>query len=173
MTSKFKNMVDKIQQLNRSLSTAIESVGIVALLIIMVITCSDVIGAKMFLKPVPGALDIVMLAQSVAISFSLAATLIVGGHVSVEIFLLHMKPKTKRVVTIVIESFSLALFVFIVWRLSVYGFELKMQNEGSPTVRIPLYPFSFGIALACLPACVELILRIIKSLLGEAPLSQS
>jgi TRAP-type C4-dicarboxylate transport system permease small subunit len=89
---KIIELADKIQKLNQTLSNAIEAVGIASLLFIMVITCADVIGAKVFLKSVPGALDIVMLAQTVAISFSVAATLIAGGHVSVEIFVMRMAP---------------------------------------------------------------------------------
>ena len=162
-------LVDTTQRLNRTLSNAIESVGVVSLLLIMVITCVNVIGAKVFLKPVPGALDIVMLAQAVAISFSTAATLSVGGHVSVEIFLMHMPPLMKKCTMIVTEVLSLILFVLIVRQLLVYGHELQSYGEMSPTARIPLYPFAYGIALATLPACIELVTRIIKIFLGKEP----
>jgi len=163
----FIELVDKVQQRNRALSDAIESVGILALLVIMGITCADVIGAKMFLKPVPGALDIVMLAQTIAVSFATAATLSAGGHVSVEIFLMHLPPLPKRLTTIVIEMLSLSLFVLIVWQLALYGHELRLDGEVSPTARIPLYPFAYGIALGALPACVELIARILKAVCGQ------
>ena len=160
-------LVDKTQRFNRSLSAAIESIGVAALLLIMVITCADVIGAKMFLKPVPGALDIVMLAQTVAISFSVAATLSVGGHVSVEIFLLHMPAWMKRITVVFTEALSLLLFVLIVWQLTVHGHDFRLDGEISPTARIPLYPFAYGIALAAVPACIELFTRIVKAACGE------
>ena len=163
----FLQLVDKIQGLNRSVSAAIESIGILALLLIMAITCVDVIGAKLFLRPVPGALDIVMLAQTVAVSFCVAATLSAGGHVSVEIFLMHMPPIPKRITTILIEGLSLFLFVLIVWQLALYGHELRLEGEVSPTSRIPLYPFAYGIALGALPACIELGMRIIKAACGR------
>lgn len=162
-------LLAQTQKFNRILSNAIESVGVVALLLIMVITCADVIGAKIFLKPVPGSLDIVMLAQAVAIAFSTAATLSVGGHVSVEIFLLHMPAIMKRITMIFTEVLSVILFVLIVRQLLVYGHELKFYGEMSPTAHIPLYPFAYGIALATLPACIELLTRIIKMVMGEEP----
>jgi TRAP-type C4-dicarboxylate transport system permease small subunit len=157
----FLKLVEKVQRGNRSLSRAIETIGIAALLLIMVITCADVIGAKAFLKPVPGALDIVMLAQTVAISFGVAATLSVGGHVSVEIFLMHMPPTLSRITTVVTEALSLLLFILIVWQLAIYGYEMHLNGEISPTARIPLYPFAIGIALASIPACIELATQII------------
>jgi TRAP-type C4-dicarboxylate transport system permease small subunit len=162
-------LIDKTQKFNRALSNVIEAIGVVSLLLIMVITCADVIGAKVFLKPVPGSLDIVMMAQTVAIAFSAAATLSAGGHVSVEIFLMHMPPLMKRATIIVTEMLSLVLFVLIVWQLAVYGHELKFYGETSPTAHIPLYPFAYGIALATAPACIELGARIIKIFLGEDP----
>lgn len=160
-------LVENTQRFNRILSNAIETVGVVSLLLIMAITCADVIGAKVFLKPVPGSLDIVMLAQAVAISFSTAATLSVGGHVSVEIFLMHMPPLMKRITMIFTEVLSMILFVLIVRQLLVYGHELKFYGEMSPTAHIPLYPFAYGIALATFPACIELLTRIVKIALGE------
>lgn len=160
-------LVDKAQKFNRSLSAAIESLGAISLLLIMTITCVDVIGAKAFLTPVPGALDIVMLAQTIAISFSVAATLSAGGHVSVEIFLKYMPPWLKRIVSIITEGLSLLLFVLIVWQLMEYGHQFRVDGESSPTARIPLYPFAYGIALATIPACIELCARIIKTILGK------
>ena len=160
-------LVDKVQRFNRSLSAAIESVGVVSLVLIMIITCADVIGAKLFLQPVPGSLDIVMLAQTVAISFSVAATLSIGGHVSVEIFLMHMPPIIKKFTMVITEALSLLLFVLIVWQLAVYGHDMRLGGEVSPTARIPVYPFAYGIALATVPVCIELCTRIMKIIVGK------
>ena len=155
-------LIDRVQQVNNKVITAIEYIGVAALLLIMGITCADVIGAKMFLMPVQGSLDIVMLAQTVAISFSLAATLKAGGHVSVEIVLMHMPPHLKRFMMVTIELLSLCLFFLISWQLAVYGHELMLDGEVSPTAHIPIYPFAFGIATASIPACIELFIRIFK-----------
>ena len=108
-----------------------------------------------------------MLAQTVAISFSVAATLVAGGHVSVELFLLHMSPLVKRITMIFTELLCMILFVLIARQLFLYGHELKLFGEMSPTAHIPLYPFAYGIALASLPVCIELCTRIIKAALGE------
>ena len=167
MMQNFFDLVDKVQRHNRSVGAGIEAIGIISLLLIMVITCADVIGAKAFLRPVPGALDIVMLAQTVAVSFGVAATLSAGGHVSVEIFLMHMPPVMRRICRVVIEVLSLFLFVLILWQLAVYGHELRLDGEVSPTAQIPIYPFAYGIALATAPAVIELCTRIITIAFGK------
>lgn len=166
LRKKFLEIVEKLRWLNCQFARLLESIGGLSLLLIMVVTTVDVIGAKVFRVPVPGALDIVMLAQSVAISFGCAATLIAGKHVSVEIFYRFMPPILKKLSLFVVETLSLLLFVLIVWKLTIYGYELQIHHEGSPTIRIPLYPFAYGIVLASVSVCIELFGRIVKILIG-------
>ena len=77
-------MLGKFERFNHRLSGWCEWLGIVAMLLMMVITCIDVVGAKVFKWPLLGALDIVMLSQIVAISFAASVTLIAGRHIQVE-----------------------------------------------------------------------------------------
>ena len=163
----FINLVEKVQRGNRFVANAIETIGVAAILLIMTITCADVIGTKAFLHPVPGSLDIVMLAQSIAISFCTAATLIAGGHVSVDFFLRHMPPLLSRIIALVIGMLSLFLFILITWQMAVYGHELWSYQEVSPTARISLYPYAYGVALAMVPACIEMLARLIKTAAGR------
>ena len=64
--------LEKMDRINRRLSGWFELIGLGGLLVMMVITCLDVFGGKLFRTPVYGALDIVMLGQLVAVSFATA-----------------------------------------------------------------------------------------------------
>jgi hypothetical protein len=64
----------------------------------------------------------------------------------------------------IISSFGLTLFVLIVWRLGVFGYSLQIGGEISPTIRIPLYPFAYGIALASIPVALIFLAGILKSI---------
>jgi len=55
--------LNKFEKFNRRVSMGIEWVGLAALLLMMLVTTLDVIGSKLFLLPVFGAFDIMMLAQ--------------------------------------------------------------------------------------------------------------
>ena len=85
----------KLDKFNRLVSSWFEWIALAAFLMMMFITCVDVIGAKLFRTPVLGAIDMVMLAQVVAISFTTASALIFGRHVCVEFFMV-MLPKRFR-----------------------------------------------------------------------------
>jgi len=131
----------------------------------MFITCIDVVGAKVFLKPVFGAIDIVVLAQIVAISFAAAFSLLLGRHVQVEFFVPRLPRRAQAVTDSIVFLLGLILFILIIWRLCVYGYSLHTGGEVSATARIPMAPFAYGIALASVPVCVVFLLNFINSLI--------
>ena len=158
------SVLSGVEKVNRHVITGLEGVGVVAILTMMVITCVDVMGAKILLLPVLGAIDIVMLSQLVAISFGAASALLLGRHVTVEFFVMFLPERIQAAVEVLVNLLGLLLFVIITWRLIVYGLYMHTGGEVSPTARIPLYPFAYGIALACIPVCLVFLVEAIKSL---------
>jgi TRAP-type C4-dicarboxylate transport system permease small subunit len=158
-------MLRKLEEFNRSLSGRLEWIGLAGLLIMMVITCIDVIGAKVFLKPVFGAIDIVMLGQIVAISFGAAFSLLLGRHVQVEFFVPLLPTRVQAVTDSIVSLLGLILFALIIWRLCAYGYSLQTGGEVSATARIPMAPFAYGIAVASVPVCMVFFLEFLNSLI--------
>ena len=156
--------LEKLDKFNRRVSSGFELIGLGGLLLMMVITCLDVLGGKLFRTPVYGALDIVMLSQLVAISFATAYALIIGRHVSVEFFMALLPERLQTFIDAVISFFGLTFFVLIVWRLIVHGHSLQIGGEVSATIRIPLYPFAYGIALASIPVALVFLAQMLKAI---------
>ncbi len=157
-------ILEKFEKNNSRISRWFEWIGLIGLLVMMFITCIDVIGAKLFLKPVLGAIDIVMLAQLVAISFVVASALILGRHIQVEFFVILLPRRARAVIESIIHLLGLGLFILIVWRLCVYGFDLQTGKEESATARIPLFPFAYGVAFAGIPVCLVFLQRFFNAL---------
>jgi TRAP-type C4-dicarboxylate transport system permease small subunit len=160
----FMSVLSGTEKFNRHVITWLEAVGVVAILTTMVITCIDVMGAKIFLRPVLGSIDIVMLAQLVAISFGTASALILGRHVSVEFFVMFLPQRLQAAVEVLVNLLGILLFAIITWRLIIYGHYMQTGGEVSPTARIPLYPFAYGIAFASIPVCLTFLLEAARSL---------
>lgn len=158
------DFLEKFDGFNRRLSGWFEWVGLCGLLVMMAITCIDVIGAKIFRLPLYGALDIVVLAQVVAVSFATAFTLILGRHVSVEFFMMLLPDRLRLLIDAIVSFLGLTFFVLIIWRLCVYGYSLQIGGEVSATIRIPVYPFAYGIALASIPVSLIFLANILKSI---------
>ena len=157
--------LEKFESFNHKVSMGIEWVGIVAFILMMLITTADVIGAKIFLRPVPGSIDIMKLAQLVCMTFSASAALILGRHVQVEFFVLLLPKRIRDPVNCMVFLLGFLLFAVIVWRLLVYGYNLQVSTEVSSTVRIPLYPFGYGAAFACIPVCLVYLSFFLESFL--------
>ena len=157
-------MLGKFERFNRRLSGWCEWLGLAGLLLMMVITCIDVVGAKVFQWRLLGALDIVMLSQIVAIAFAASMALILGRHIRVE-FLFNLLPRrAQAVINSIVLLLGLGLFIVIIWRLCVLGYSFQTSGEYSATVHIPYYPFAYGIALASIPVCLVFLLEFLKSL---------
>jgi TRAP-type C4-dicarboxylate transport system permease small subunit len=157
-------VLDKFEKFNQRISGWFEWVGMAGLLLVMLVTCVDVIGNKFFGSPLRGTLDMVQLFQLVAVSFACASTLIIGRHVKVE-FLVTKLPRRAQAITISLVSLlELGLFILIIWRLLVLAHTFQTSGEYTASAHIPVYPFVYGAALACIPVCLVFIHELISSL---------
>ena len=158
------SVLDTWERFNRRLSGWFEWIGLVGLLVMMVVTCIDVVGAKVFRSPLMGSIDIVQLAQTVAIAFAASMALILGRHIQVEFFVRLLPRRVGAVVNSVILLLGLGLFMMILWRLFLFAHLLQTSGDYSATIYIPYYPFAYGIALACIPVCLVFLWEFLKSL---------
>jgi TRAP-type C4-dicarboxylate transport system permease small subunit len=159
-------MLEKFDRFNRKISGWVEWVGFGALFLMVALTCVDVIGAKIFLLPVPGSLDIIMLAQLIAISFAGAMVLIQGRHVQVEFFMILLPKRFQSLVDALINVLCMVFFIIIVWRLFVHGYDLQTGGEVTMTAGIPMAPFTYASALAMIPFCLVFLQRFLSAILS-------
>ena len=163
---KWFSMLRRLERINHSVSAWFERIGIVALLVMLGVTCVDVFGTKCFRSPIQGAIDIVMLSQVVAIAFTIAIAQIAGRHVRVELFVSKLSETSQAVIDSFIYLFQFILFALIAWRTYVLGRSLEIAGEVSATLFVPLYPFVFAIALGCIPMCIVFLLKFLNSVIN-------
>lgn len=157
-------MLDKIDKWNQRISGWLEWIGIAGLLLMMVVTFIDVAGAKLFAWRLFGSIDMVMVSQAVAIAFAAAMALILNRHVQVTFLVDRLPKRGQAIIETIIHFLGLGLFILVVWRLFVFGHYMQTGGEGTGTIRIPLYPFGYGMAVALIPVCVVITLRFVNSL---------
>lgn len=158
-------MLKELESIIHSLSAWFERIGIVGILVMLGVTCVDVIGTKCFRSPIHGAIDIVMFSQVVAIAFAITFAQILGTHVRVEFFFSKLSASTQAVIDSVINLILFSLFTLIVWRIYVLGHSLQIAREVSATLFVPLHPFVYGIAIACIPMCLVFLFGFLNSLM--------
>jgi TRAP-type C4-dicarboxylate transport system permease small subunit len=146
------------------LSTWCEWIGVAGVIVMVAVTCADVLGAKFFLLPVPGSTEIVSLAQVATIVFAVAATQLHKGHISVEIFYMKMPPRTQALTSAVTSCLGLILFLVLIYQGIQLGNAFLAAREVTATVQIPFYPFAYGFALAIVPVALILFIDLIDAL---------
>lgn len=161
---KFEKWLNHLNKLTRSFSGSLEWVGVVGILLMFLVNFIDVVGAKLFLWPFPGSVEIISFSQIVAIAPAIAFTLILGRHIRVE-FIIDRFPKRVRASISSISSFlSLILFVLILWQSYLYGESLQKAGEIGSTSYLPFYPFAYLIAFCSIPVCLVFLIEVLKSL---------
>jgi len=161
-------MLEKFGRFNETVSSWAESMAFGAILFMVALTCIDVVGAKLFRLPVPGSLDMMMLAQLIAISFTAAMTLIGDRHVSVEFFVALLPKRAQAWIDCVVQLLGLVLFVLITWRLFTHGYHLQTGGEETPTIQISIAPFAYAASLATVPVCLVYAQRLFSSIIKAA-----
>ena len=80
-----------------NLSAAFNWVAGVSILVMMLLTCADVV-LRFFRHPIPGTYEIVGLMGTVGVAFALAYTTAQQGHIAVEFLVRKMPEKIQAVI---------------------------------------------------------------------------
>lgn len=127
------------------------------------ITCADVIGAKLFLLPVPGAIEIISLLQVAAIVFAVATTQRRGGHISVEMFVDSFPRLIRSLTSAFVSLCCLVLFGLLIYEGIGLGNEYLEAGEVTATAQIPFFPFAYLFAIALIPVFIMLLIDFIEA----------
>ncbi len=162
----FVTMLDKFEKFNHRSSVWFEWIGVIGILVMMFITCIDVLLSKLFTLPIQGAIDVVQFSQLIAIAFALATTLILGRHIQVDIFISSLPRRTQGVIDSIATLIGFAFFVLVAWQLYGLGHSFHTAGEASMSqLRIALFPFPYAIALGSIPVCLVFLQRFINSII--------
>lgn len=139
-------------------------VAVGAVLAMFAMILIDILSSKFLNHPITATVDVASLLAAVVASFSVSQTILAGRHIEVE-FIVARLPRGARKTFNAISSFlSLVFFLLIVWRTFVYAHDLQRTGESSLTQHIPMAPFAYGIAIACIPAVLIYALQTYRDM---------
>jgi len=137
-------------------------IGGVALVVMMGIACGN-----MFLRalwvPIKGTYELVGFLGAVVTSFALGYTQSRKGHIAVDI-LFNRYPKRLQDF---MEAFNALLNAFffgiIAWQVGKWATAVWKAGEVSETLRIPFYPFTYGVAFGCGVLALVLLVDFLRA----------
>lgn len=153
----------KLDQTTRLLAKALFYIAGVALVSMMLITVSDVV-LRIFKMPITGAYEIIGFLAAWAMGFAIPQTSVSKGHVAMDFFEGKFPKWVDRILMLITRIIGMLLFALTAYTLYSMGNDLKDSGELTSLLQLPLYPLTYGIAIACAVECLvlgnELIIRI-------------
>ena len=152
------------EKLGSELSRVLFWVAGVAIFLMMLITCADVVLREMR-RPIPGTYELVRFLGAVAVSFAMAHTSVQKGHVEVSLIVRMFPSRIQGIIGGITTIFGLVLFFFIAWQSFLYANDLHATGEVSLTLQLPFYPFVYGISFSAAVVFLILLADLFKNLL--------
>lgn len=151
-------------------SRMVNGAGVGVLAVMMVLTAADVILRYVFNRPITGVYELTQLMMAIVVAFGLGYTGVNKGHISVDLIISRLRPRTQAVVNIITSFLSLVIFMLITWQSVVYAETQRQSHLSTAQLFIPVYPFiyavAFGSALLCLVAINNLFEYLAQAIKG-------
>lgn len=122
----------------------------------IIVTCVDVVGRRLG-YPLAGAYDLVEILGAVSIIGALPYTTACKGHVAIEFLPHKLSPRGRTVLATLVALVFIAIFVVLTWGLVRYGIELRANNQGTVTLRWPVFWLAHWMAV-CTAATILVLL---------------
>ena len=145
---------------------ALNGLGGLALLIIMLLISTDVISRSVFGSSIDGVFEVVeiLLAVSVCLGFAYAG--VEGAHVTVDFLVDKLGIKTQRKIDLVNHFFSVVLFALISWKSVEQSIVLKDTDSTTVLLELPIYPYLIVMAIGTGLLAIVYIFRFIDTIIG-------
>lgn len=132
----------------------------------MALTVSDVI-LRALKRPIVGTYELVGMLGAIVIGFAIPQTSRMKGHVVMDFVTGSLPTWLERCLSVMTRACAIALFVIVGWNLIAMGNDFRRVGEVTPTLHLPMYPVTYGIALACFVECAVLFLAMFERKDGE------
>jgi TRAP-type C4-dicarboxylate transport system permease small subunit len=119
------------------------------LVMMMILTVSDVIGRYVFSKPVQGSTELTELMLMAVIFLGLPAATLDREHVTVDLVTDHLRGKLELLRRPVILAVSAVVQGVIGWRLWIAAGQIASYGGITASLEIPVAPFGYGAAILC------------------------
>ena len=146
-----------------SISWIFTVIGAGGILIIFVVTVSDVIMNKIFNSPFPGATEIITSAMPISVFGFLLAAQLKKRHITIDVIVSRLSGKWQVVLKFLAQGIGIYLFGLLTYLnipLAIYSYKIGDHTGGN--VAVPLYPAKILIPLATSLITVQLFIELCK-----------
>jgi TRAP-type C4-dicarboxylate transport system permease small subunit len=120
---------------------AANTIALVALVAMSLVTVLDVAGRYLLNRPLPGALELTELLMVFLVFGAFARTEWHNGHVDVDVLVNRFPPRARALCEGAAALLSAAFWGAIAWRTWVRALDIRGAGETSTNLGLPIWPF--------------------------------
>jgi TRAP-type C4-dicarboxylate transport system permease small subunit len=136
-------------------------VAAASLVVMMVLTCADVLMRYIFNSPITGTYDLVGLLGAVLAAFAMPYTMLQKGHVAVEILIQSLSRGKQLIIETLTHLVGVSLFLVLVWQAILLSRDMKAAGEVTPTLLLPFYPIVYCMAVCFFGLCLAILVNLL------------
>ncbi len=155
-----------LERLSALLRKLLMIVGGVSLLGLTVLATANV-AMRIFRVPFGGTYEVVSFLGALVTAGALGFTQRRKDHIVVDILSDKFPARVKRLLDGVSYAVTLVLFSIVTWQTWVWGRKLMQTGELSETLKIPFYPFVFGVSVGFGVLALTILLDLLETLWGK------
>ncbi|HUT70741.1 MAG TPA: TRAP transporter small permease [Desulfatiglandales bacterium] len=158
-------MLKKSETLAKGVSlmnSALKYVCVSLLFFMMALGTVDVIGRYLFNKPILGTLEVFEILLPAIVLLGLGYTQENRGHVTMELLVLQLSPRTKTILDIVTNGCALFISVLILWRGWILTTMYWRMGRTIPTIDIPMFLPQLFVPLGALVLSLVLMVQMLE-----------
>lgn len=144
------------------LSSFFNLLAAASLTAIIALTCFDVSMRYFFNRPVAATYDLVSLMGAIIAAFAMPYTMLMGGHVAVDLLVRKLSRKKQLAVETVTHIVGILLFLIMVWQCFVLASDMKAAGEVMPTILLPFHPIVYGMSVCFFVLCLAILANLLK-----------
>ena len=145
-------------------SKKINTVGMGVLVVMMLLTTTDVFLRYLFNRPIKGAYELTEFMMIILVFFGLAHTASVKRHIALDVVASRLPQQARMVMGDITYFLSLALSSMMTWRSIVQAKVLWSANQTSGSLYIPVFPFMLVVAVGYGVLSVVLLAQLLDCL---------
>ena len=148
-----------LQRWIRPLSRIMSQISSVILFLMMILTIVDVVLRKLASKSILGTVELTEFMLVILVFFALAQTEVLDGHVKVDLIMSRFSERVQGLMDMITQFVCFVLSLLITWSSLVYSEKMRLSQEVTQDLLIPIYPFIYFVVLGCLILSFTLLIK--------------
>jgi TRAP-type C4-dicarboxylate transport system permease small subunit len=145
----------------RLLCITLSTIGAIALMAMMFLIATDVIGRDVFDHAILGAFEIVEYLMVPTVFLALAYAQLEDAHINVDVGIQFLSRRVRAAFSVVTLLLTLGVFVPMTWVGYKETIQVYVQKQVSTVLLIPRWPFEVLMVIGLLAFCLAIVTDIL------------